>query len=428
MAYDNDLFQIVDLIDIFDPNTDPKIVKYLTERYLKENFKADEEPVEESTVLYENRLQTDFVSDTGEKPSIIITNEFESRKKLDLDSELIEQEMHKEADEARPSSNISNRLNNFELPFAKSSTSINSMISRQQTMLDPLRTNKAIIDELNVSLVKKLTEKLEYVNSVLVLAKLSNKRMGKMKCFKYDGFRLDLKLNKSHDFFPPILSSSLGNHVIKPSKEIINLKPHNEVVIKRLLKMPNEIIPPDDLDIAKQNNDSSLNKSMIPGQCKNIKPVIKSDLVIFQYETEQKYYFKETETENNNNFYMNETKFMNKHLPKIKNYYYINSLKRIPAAQTQLVDSLSKYNEPLFPMLIKINDKQEQQSVEKQKIIKRDLVHSGLSRKSSDVSQRPKFLYKTDIEINENYLKSLKKSGLMNKNCKPVVRRVSMLH
>ena len=59
--------------------------------------------------------------------------------------------------------------------------------------------------------------------------------------------------------------------------------------------------------------------------------------------------------------------------------------------------------------------------------IKKDFVNSGLSRKHSDVT-KPKFSYKTDSEINENYLKSLKKSGLMNKNSKPVVRRVSMLH
>jgi hypothetical protein len=418
MAYDNELFQIVDLIDIFDFNTDPKIAKYLAERYLRENFK-EEKPEDESKILYDNRLATNFVSDLGEKPSILITNEFESKKKLDSDSELIEHQMIKEADEARPSSNISNRLN---IEFTKSSnTSIISMISRQQTMLDPLRTNKAIIDELNSSLLKKLNEKLDYINNILNLNMLSNQRVEKIKCFKYNGYRVDLKLKKNNDFFPPILSSSVGNHVTKPSKEIINLIPQNEIEIKRLLKMPSQIIPSNQ-KISTNKQNINLEQPLIPNLCKNIKPVIKSDLVIFQYEDEQKYYFKDTEE---TSFDLNEMKF-NKHLPKIKNYYYINSLKRIPAAQTQLVDSLTKYNEPLFPMLIKINDNKKQ-SVENNKNIKKDFVNSGLSRKHSDVT-KPKFSYKTDSEINENYLKSLKKSGLMNKNSKPVVRRVSMLH
>jgi len=434
MAYDKELFNIVDLIDILDPSTDPKIVKYLCERYLRENFK-EEKPEDESKLLYENRLASDFVAANAEMPSIVIT-ENEPKRKLDLESELIEQNLHLEADEVRPSSTISNFLR-ADIPLRKSSMSTESIVS-DQPLVDPLRTDKQIVDELNASLVQKLKEKLESVNNALRDA-LNQSRMSNhnydVKCFKYSGYKVNLELKKTNELLPPILCSRLDNHVIKPSKEVIHLETQNDIEIKKVFK-PNETASLiDDLDETNKNQAKKVNsnETTLPSLWRNVKPVIKSDLIVFQYEEDQKYYFKNKTTEDT--FETNDTKYAkqtwDKHLPKIKNFYYMNSLKRIPAARDILIDSLNKYSEPLFPMLqasatnqIESNSLDKPPAKKPKKVIFSEENNASVKRR---LEEMPNFPYnKTDSQINEQYLKSLKKSGLINKNCKPVVRSSSL--
>ena len=432
MAYDKELFNIVDLIDIFDPSTDPKIVKYLCERYLRENFK-EEKPEDEAKLLYENRLATNFVAEDAEMPSIVIT-ENEPRRKLDSETELIEQNLHLEADEARPSSTISNFLKADDIPLRKSSMSTVSIVF-DQPVDDILRTDKQIIDETNASLIHKLKEKLDLVNNALRDA-INQSRMSNhsydVKCFKYSGYKVNLELKKTNELLPPILCSRLDNHIIKPSKEVIHLETQNDIEIKKVFK-PNETVPFIGLDEAIQAKKTTFNETT--NLWRNVKPVIKSDLVVFQYEEGQKYYFKNKTTTDEDTFDANDTKYAkpawDKHLPKIKNYYYINSLKRIPAAQDILIDSLNKYTKPLFPMLqqatprIELNNNLDKSPLKKSKKVMFNEENNVSARRH--LEDIPKFVYnKTDSQINEQYLKSLKKSGLINKNCKPVVRSSSL--
>ena len=199
----------------------------------------------------------------------------------------------------------------------------------------------------------------------------------------------------------------MNNHNIKPSTESFYLATQKDIEIRRVLKA-NETIP-----AINEDNDYLLTKreqqiTKLPNLLNRIKPVIKSDLVIFQYNENQKYFSKDNALE--------DPKYT-KHLPKIKNYYYINSLKKIPAAQNILLDSLVKYNEPLFPIDTSTN-RENRNSFTSEKKVK----FQGLARRHTINS--PKNVYKTDSEINENYLNSLKKSGLVNKNCKPLVRKI----
>lgn len=403
MAYDKDLFNIVDLIDIFDPKSDPKIVRYLCERYLRENFKEDKSD-SESEKLYEARLTTNFVSEQADKS--VIMSETEGRKRLSSQNELMEDNLYTEAENARPASTNSNHVR-FDVPLTDSQL-LTGNLENENELTSLFRTNEDILKELDESLEKKLKDILEYATNTLGLSRLSN--YSDVKCFNYSGYKINLEM-KRHESLPPIpyLSSRLGDRIIKESKETINLEAHNDIEIKRVLKQ-DQIIPPieDDEDTMSKKSSGEL-----PSLLQKIKPVIKPDLVVFQYSDDQKYFFKDNAS----------TDQYAKHLPKIKNYYYLNSLKQIPAAQNLLFKSLLKYNEPLFPMLTSENAVKTNESLKRNESLNfKKLLEKKTSMSSTNL---PKIVYtKTGNEIKENYLSSLKRSGLANKNSKPLIRKL----
>lgn len=110
MAYDYGQWKIVDLIDIFDPNTDKRIVKYLSKRYVSDIASFDRRNRNKSTEKVRNYLAQEIEPETAATDNSIAEKDSESNPEEEVDLKKIQ----KQADLAKPASefNLAEEIKN----------------------------------------------------------------------------------------------------------------------------------------------------------------------------------------------------------------------------------------------------------------------------------------------------------------------------
>jgi hypothetical protein len=453
MAYDRGMYSIVRLIDIFDKQTHKKIVKYLGKRCIKE-INQQETPPERPKTTVINYL----LSEDGRKHE----ETFEDEEHLDekLKSELLIK-MYKDVDVTKPKSDFmyvfeeksendmlnSQSRSNFSSEYLKESMEVKRRIvkgkkdlskSIKDCMLDPFLTSS----QNNMS-----EPPLSYRSKIL----------------KYQDYEIDVLMNNkeidSKNKNRPIRSGM--NFYLNNEYEIKNIvkKDEREKLLKKRLNVKFDSSSSQDSDFVDlgtnintaylntnrshaSNSHLNSNRSEILNMPTIFTVPFKSTIVPISeicYNKEKRIF---TKKENSFIKPLNKIeikdKLIEKDVSKLNNHYYLNTLryKRI-ATRPVIEECLKQHLEAPFPLenLSQINQ-QETSNLKKVKSINsKAIVNSAKSGKSENSNLKPKLetnnkmsahvkqhKYKTENQIIETYLSSLKKSGLSNKNCYPVLK------
>ena len=175
MAFDKGLYNIINLIDIFNTSTDTKIVKYLGEKYLKQNLKKLEKFDETKSISsYKNSMRKLF--DTIPKKEI---------QSDDICDKFNEAELLREIDDLKPTSgcmhsykknlaqnskveNEDFRSVKFKSNYKESwseigSISTSSLISSDFVRKNPIlkETPKTLKGKFQLNLTQKVLDRLE---------------------------------------------------------------------------------------------------------------------------------------------------------------------------------------------------------------------------------------------------------------------------
>jgi hypothetical protein len=112
MAYDYGQWKIVDLIDIFNPNTDKRIVKYLSKRYVSDIASFDRRNKNKSTEKVRNYLAQEIELETAATDNSIAEQDAASQSNPEEVVDL--KKMQKQADLAKPASefNLAEEIKN----------------------------------------------------------------------------------------------------------------------------------------------------------------------------------------------------------------------------------------------------------------------------------------------------------------------------
>lgn len=423
MAYDYGLLNIVNLIDIFNSNTDTKIVKYLARRYLKERHShTGEESGTTSDSLYHKRIQI------GQSPQLY------SKNLLSIDAKLLqnqqttdnigkdenkkslsnEDNLYKEIDEAKPPSVF---INVFNSEFERDQNSISTNSSQTSDSVKEMFTIKPekVQKDLNKNIMNIINKPNRVQSTQISLSALSKKSL------KYDGYKLNLtiKNEKCRDPSPHNSDSSLSNYT-RNNKSITQCSTRFISDTKSVIKSEESI---------KAINED-LQGPNLPFKYSKI-----SESNVY-YNKNETYYTKKNEKILKLNHH-DMTK-ISKQLTKLNNFYYLNSLSKRTAARPVIDELLkSKYSDPVFPLTENYsNEKVEDASLVKN--IKKLNFNKNLQEPKNQEKLKPKsilsfstknerFYFKSQDQILDSYFSSLKKSNQVNKNTLPILKNNKIL-
>jgi hypothetical protein len=484
MACDRNMTKIVDLIDIFDKNTDRRIKNHLAKRILKEsmiNKNKEKTNTAHDSYFYGNPLenQDNDVFNSEEITNYLLSDEANLLQlKHQQEKEMLElvkqQEMEEESKKKIKSLTINDSVEVIEAhseegdddnnTITESSLSYISNDTMQKSGYFPTRKYRKV-DSLGKQLMNQIEE-----NS------LSNKMfeiendLFKKKSLQYEGYKINLYITQTPDLPPlesnrSILEDFYNKIYISNSRKLshyskLDLRNRlDETPILNNSRLSNKRIP----SSRTESNRSSL----------NFTPAVIPESIV-SYKNEVKYY--EKKFDNKIRPILTNTKDIN----KIKNHNYLNELSKRTAAKDIVNDGIKKYTEPLFPLnsnsyetldvesqfdeknqskiRLSINNKN---SMENNNKISTDQIDSNRSSDSKKVSfkldlneasiisgascnnlnklssvslrsnskkiNQPKHekLQKSQNQIFDSYMTSLKKSGLINNNCLPIINKKS---
>jgi hypothetical protein len=483
MAYDRNMTKLVDLIDIFDKNTDRRIRNCLAKRYLKENIiKRNKENMNNNcnSYFYKNPLENSdddvfnrdnvvdyLLSDEANLLQLKHQQEKEMIEAARLEQEEIEKESKKKTNNLVNMIEV-NRPDDDNNTITESSLSYISNESLEKSGYFPNRKYRKV-DSLEKQLMKEITE-----NSLNKSSFEIENEFFKKKSLQYKGYKINFYISQTPD---PL---SLAPEAAKCGSLLEDF--YDKIYISKLsryskLDKRNRLN-----ETPLSNNNSNLSNRRVSSSrteskrsSLNYSPAVIPESVL-SYRNEEKYF---------------EKKFDNKILPvltnskeinKIKNHNYLNELSKRTATKDVVIEGMKKYTEPLFPLnsesseiiygetkfdkkiQAKTHVNNNKNSIENSNIsnqidqmdnnrsssdckkvsFKLELneasILSGLSSNNlnrfSSMSLRPsskkpaQFKHdqtqKTQNQIFNSYMNSLKKSGLINKNCLPIINKKSI--
>ena len=461
MAYDNGLHSIVSLIDIFDKKSHKNVVKYLGKRYLKENKMSAMSGVDAvksqlvSYLLTEEALFLQLQQETQE--------ELEKSNKIDLSSEAYQ--MFKAVEKAKPESNFmyvfeenpedTARKNSNQAGSDKDfkSISTNSLISNEimETKINRVRGENELAQQIVNRINEAQLSSDLYSESDKNSPKFTQSPRSKSKMLNYDGYKINLMINDAA-YNRNNAESVATTRATAKSKNMsrLSFNLQNEYEIRDILKTSDDS-DSNGGDSKKRPETSFVNQVQTANQKFYAnKPTTSSstrsnptNLTLMNSKIPKRI----VSFKNDEKYYSTNEKLNSKDTSKFNNYYYLNSLSKREVAKPVIEECLKKYNEPLFPLQSRssftnsaanLNEKKTRiLSSKERKILNEEQfppVQDNLvfdpfreTTKTNKLTTRNQtakneFKYKTGNEVIETYLTSLKKSGLVNKNCFPIIR------
>ena len=453
MAYDRGMYSIVRLIDIFDKQTHKKIVKYLGKRCIKELNQ------EETT---SDRPKTTVINYLLSEDGHMLAQALEEEEHLDDKSknDLIIK-MYKDVDVTKPKSDFmyvfdeksENDMTNsqsrsyFSSENLKESTEAKRRIVKGKKDL-PKQILNCMFDPFLTDSQNNMSEPpLSYRSKIL----------------KYQDYEIDVLMNKNE-------SDSKNKN--RPIRSGMNFYLNNEYEIKKIIKKDErekllkkrfnvkfdsassqvsdfvEVDPRKSATNLNTNRSQTSNTHLNSNRSDIFNVPFKSTIVPISeicYNKEKRIF-----TKKENSFIKpfnkidKKDKLIEKDVSKLNNHYYLNELhyKRV-ATRPVIEECLKKHLETPFPLdnFPSENSSQvNQHETSSPKIVKnlnlKKKINTPKSGNSENFILKPKleainnkiapkikqYQYKTENQIIDTYLNSLKKSGLTNKNCIPVLK------
>jgi hypothetical protein len=392
MAYDNGLIDIVYLIDIFNGDTAPEIVSYLGKRYLKENKPRLEEAQFSQLSLYKRRMNIDYFQsqistsfnyDSNEK---IDSNEIKYDQSIEpsTNTKLDEKENHKlydESDRLRP-------LSVLKSP-RKASDSQYSSLSTRSSFATFSRSNSEKWANKNF-LINKILQRVDKVDqrpkSLWTNIGSNSNAALKEKSISYDSYKVNFKIINPINSLIDRSSKNDGSLSRSSSKRLSAVNLANTKELKS--ESP--------LNFACFSSKLSLKPRAVTSRLKSSQLIKNEDLTSMLNKSNQINSPNKSNLENLH--YNSSTSYKSKHLliePKLANY-----------RQAKFTSTLSPFYDT---QLLNLNFKEQKK------------LNLDKPTKNSFVSKPDKI----KLQINSNYLNALKRSGLSNNNCIPILRDAS---
>ena len=493
MAYDKNMKRIVDLIDIFDKNTDRRIRNYLAKRYLKENMTNN-------SIQKNNTSSGAYINgDPLVNPDSEIVNKDEVTNYLLSDEanllqlkhqqekEMFDSSRQKEIEEEKKKKVKTLRINDsvdvieFDSDneeddednntITESSLSYISNETIEKSGYFPNRKYRKV-ENLNKQVLNQIAD-----NSINTKPFEIENDLFKKKSLQYQGYKINLYITQTPDL-PPLDSQ---RSLLEDFYNKIYISNSSKLSRYSKLDMRSRL---NETPLFNNNSSRLSNKSVSSSRTElnrssvNSSPAIIPESVI-SYKKEEKYFEKKHDNK------IRPVLSNSKEINKIKNHNYLNELSKRSAVKDIIFDGMKKYVEPLFPLnsesfeiidsennldkktqtktraninksslsteyvnyknsIDQIDSNRSSSSSECKRVsFKKDLneesILSGFncnnSNKYSSMSLRssakksahsqPKLekVQKTHNQIFDSYMNSLKKSGLINKNCLPIINK-----
>ena len=445
MAYDRGLYATVRLIDIFDKQSHKKIVQYLGKRAIKElNLKSTP-----STEAPKNDVINYLLSEDAHMLHQIQQEEQDERAKSEASTK-----MYKEAGVAKPPSDFMFVFDDDENTSNRSLISTEQLRETEEVQRRDVKREKDLPKQI-LNRIFDLNLPPESGSARIV----DNSQLSfRSKMLKYQGYKIDLKMNEVNDGEAKKRNTSLKSGMSfylnneYEIKDIINTEtPKNqEKILKKRLNVKFESTSQNSdltgLDIVPENKLKLTNRIQLNSNRSSISSVpFKSTIVPLRevyFDKEKKFFSKQVNSVAPLSHRDQKDKQINKDLSKLNNYYYLNTLKDNRAATRPVIDEcLRQHTNPLFPLVNNLADNSASTLISsvhdssRKKILNPSVIRKRISSSKTQIAsdkltQRSKpvesnnneFKYKSGNQIVENYLNSLKKSGLTNKNCYPVLK------
>jgi len=452
MAYDRGMYSIVRLIDIFDKKTHKKIVKYLGKKCIKEMNQQAEPNADrpKSTVI--NYL----LSEDG----LMLAQSLEEEEILDdkLKSDLLNK-MYKDADVTKPKSDFmyvfdeksENEMNsqsrsNFSSENLKESTEEKRRLVKGRKDL-PKQIIDCMFDPYLTDSQNNMSEPpLSYRSKIL----------------KYQDYEIDVLMNNSENHSKtkntrPVVSGM--NFYLNNEYEIKNItkKDEKQKLLKKRLNVKfdssssqyssfTDLGPLNTHAISTATLNTSRSQASNSHLNSNRSDIFnvpfKSTIVPISEICYDK--GKQIFTKKENSFIKpmsksdKKDKLIEKDVSKLNNHYYLNTLhyKRV-ATRPVIEECLKQHLEAPFPLNVSSSINQNKTSSLKK--VKQFNLNKSVNSANGSINGREPFSkfniestskkklpnvrqFKTENQIVETYLNSLKKSGLSNRNCVPVLK------
>ena len=401
MAFDKGLYNIIHLIDIFNTNTDTKIVKYLGEKYLKQNLKKLEKFDETKSISsYKNSMSKLF--ETIPKKEIQSDDIYEKFNEAELLREIDDLKptsgcMHSYKKNLAQNSKAENddfRSVKFKLNAKASwseigSISTSSLISSDFIRKNPIlkETPKTLKGKCQLNLTQKVLDRLETLE----------KSVRSSQDLTFKSFESVSKIGS--DSSKEMLQSidTTKDHNCSKSRRLVTKEPS---VISNRIKN-SEIVS------------FASNHSLILNKSKNQINRDKNSFNTKVNSSNDKIFLKQRDSIHSIN-----DPLILKHISKINNYRYLTILSKDTQNKKLIENNLRKYDVPKFPLII-------ESSVSNNKSIKppnKSQNHlTNCIKLPVILPQRYKIQLKNVHRINRD-IQSLKKSGISkNNNCEPIL-------
>ena len=522
MAYDRGMTKIMNLIDIFDKRTDKKIVKYLGEKYLKENMKKLINDEIRCDSMYEKRILLKQLNDGMHDNHHIqlfldnvtnqVPNHYNQTNNLGHVNDDNDFDIYYEAEITKPDSDYMysyKKKNQFKKKTPEIDSDDESFSLRN---LKSISTNSLVSGDLKKDafqtknetgrrkVFKKLSQNILDRIKEVQEPKKTLPNNNNEKSLKYKGFKIDMKLKKPLVDARPISSLSISSNSTKYSNsrknnntvETINLNFNTEIEIKNISRLeyshqksnenkadkkirsksglPNlrraessqksvvsqldvynsssEIFSSPFADLVKPKIDNTHKTAKSPANLKKsssrlakLNPIPSkmdnssySDLI---YNSNEKFYIKKDDfiTFSSINF-MEHSSYITKINSQDSN---TNNFKSQTTSKQTNEKKDKKYTENvLFPVSY-LDTSQIKQAITGKKVHFNLIDSNNSSVKSNSLKPRTclrnKSQFETDTQrkrrssnqITEEYLDSLKRSGLANQNCRPIIKNTNTL-